>query len=228
MSTDSDLYKSQYSQDKFIDEYLKRKENGVFLDVGAHDGVFLSNSYFFEKARHWRGLCVEPNPRLYKDLVRNRDCDCLDGAVSDKEGMFDFLDLEGVEALGGLVDKYDPLHMQRVNRDFEKYQGKSRRIIQVRCYDINKVLEDKEMFRIDYCSIDTEGGELEILKSLDLDRFFVASFTIENNYPSSGFFKRIINRMRGASIEGYLSKKGYRLIERLGCDEVYVHNSIIN
>ncbi|GHA22063.1 hypothetical protein GCM10008090_34860 [Arenicella chitinivorans] len=227
MSTASDLHKSQYSQDKFIDEYLKYKENGVFLDIGAHDGVFLSNSYFFEKVRFWTGLCVEPNPRLYKDLVKNRDCACLDGAVSDKEGMFDFLDLEGVEALGGLVDKYDPLHRQRVDRDFEKYQGKSRKIIQVRCYDINKVLEEKGMFHIDYCSIDTEGGELEILKSLDLDRFFVASFTIENNYPSLGFVKRATHRMRGTSIEGYLAKKGYRLVEKLGCDEVYVHRSII-
>jgi len=223
----TNAYQSQYSQDKFVDNFLQHKENGVFLDIGAHDGVFLSNSYFFERKRNWQGICFEPNPRLYKDLVLNRECDCIEGAVSDEEGLFDFLDLEGVEALGGLIEKYDPQHRQRIDRDFKKYQGQSKQIIKVRCYDINKVLQESKISYVDYCSIDTEGGELDILRSIDLDRLFVAVFTIENNYPNTGSVKRFINRILKTSIEGYIASKGYTMVKKLGCDEVYVHNSLL-
>ena len=42
---------SQYYQDKAIDFALNRKRDGIFLDIGAHDGVSLSNTFFFERSR---------------------------------------------------------------------------------------------------------------------------------------------------------------------------------
>ena len=51
---------SQYYQDKAIDFALNRKRNGIFLDIGAHDGGSLSNTFFFECNRNWTGLCIEP------------------------------------------------------------------------------------------------------------------------------------------------------------------------
>ena len=41
-------YYSQYGQDKFLTEFLfKNKKNGIFVDIGANDGISFSNSYFF-------------------------------------------------------------------------------------------------------------------------------------------------------------------------------------
>src|SRR5688572_8197056 len=31
-------------------------DGGVFVEAGANDGVEQSNTYYFEKIRHWRGL----------------------------------------------------------------------------------------------------------------------------------------------------------------------------
>ena len=42
-------YKSQHKQDEFIVNYFKEKRNGVFVDIGAHDGITLSNTYILEK-----------------------------------------------------------------------------------------------------------------------------------------------------------------------------------
>ena len=43
-------YYSQYKQDKYIhDNFFEDKKDGVFLDIGASDGITLSNTYFFEK-----------------------------------------------------------------------------------------------------------------------------------------------------------------------------------
>jgi hypothetical protein len=43
------IYYSQLGQDKFIDDFFSSKENGIFLDIGAHDGESGSNTYFLEK-----------------------------------------------------------------------------------------------------------------------------------------------------------------------------------
>jgi hypothetical protein len=54
---------SQYGQDQFVAEYLKRKRKGYFLDSGAADGVLGSNTLLLEKVYDWSGICIEPLPR---------------------------------------------------------------------------------------------------------------------------------------------------------------------
>lgn len=39
---------------------------GFFLDIGAHDGIELSNTYVLEKKYNWSGICVEANPYSFK------------------------------------------------------------------------------------------------------------------------------------------------------------------
>src|SRR5258706_11369284 len=59
-------YYSQHSQDRFVDNFLLHgKRGGVFVDVGAYDGVALSNTYYFEKELGWQGICIEPNPMAF-------------------------------------------------------------------------------------------------------------------------------------------------------------------
>jgi hypothetical protein len=49
---------AQYQQDQVIDFLLQKKYQGFFLDIGAHDGITFSNSYFFEKNRNFNGICL--------------------------------------------------------------------------------------------------------------------------------------------------------------------------
>ena len=61
--------KSQMNQDIILDQhFFKGKTNGVFVEVGALDGVSGSNTYFFEKERNWRGILIEPNPIEFEKL----------------------------------------------------------------------------------------------------------------------------------------------------------------
>lgn len=45
------------------------------------------------------------------------------------------------------------------------------------------LLEAHEISHIDYLSIDIEGGELEVLKGLNLSKREVRVVGVENNYP---------------------------------------------
>ena len=43
------MYYSQFKQDQFLEEVVfKGYKNGTFVDVGAHDGVSINNTLYFE------------------------------------------------------------------------------------------------------------------------------------------------------------------------------------
>ncbi len=199
---------SQYQQDQYAYEnFFKGKRNGVFVDIGAHDGVTLSNTYFFEKSMGWTGICVEPIPEVFARLKANRKCICVEGCIFDKRSTVPFLKISGwAEMLSGIVQNYDPRHVKRLQWEIDLNGGKSE-IIQVKCHNLNQLLLDNNMLHIDYLSIDTEGGELGILQSIDFSTIDIDVLEVENNYHEP--------------FREFLEPLGYQKITDLGPDEIY-------
>lgn len=210
----SPVYYSQFKQDEYLNNAIfKNKKNGVFIDIGAYDGVLLSNSYFFEKSLGWHGICIEPMPHVYKQLCENRSAICIEGCINPDKKTAEFLMISGYsDMLSGIIDLYDPLHMQRVEHEVAIYNQKAEKIT-VACYQINDILSENDISHVDYLSLDTEGGEYEILTSIDYDTYTIDVLSVENNFKEERFRK-------------FLSTKGYRLVKNLGCDEIYIHNRI--
>lgn len=201
-------YYSQVGQDRFLHQrFFAGRRGGTFVDIGAYDGRTFSNSLFFEESLGWTGLCVEPLPSEFAKLAACRTATCVNGCVADYEGFGDLLDVDAevdAKMLSGLVDNYDPRHLERIQR-FEK----SRSVIRVPVTTFSGLLDRHGIRRVDYCSIDTEGSELRILQSLDFDRFEISVFSIENNY-------------RDSRIRDFMASKGYAFVAALeGYDEVY-------
>lgn len=208
-------YFSQYRQDEFLDKVVfNKKRNGFFVDIGAHDGISLSNSIFFEVSRSFDGLCVEPNPKVFKELKKNRKCEVLNACIADSIGIVKFLAIDGyAEMLSGIIDYYHPKHLERIDVYLADHGG-SKKEIEVKSLPLQAIafLHNK---RIDFISIDTEGNELNILKSIDFDQLDVNCFTIENNYGST-------------EIEEIMCKNGYTKVYRLGDDDIYLLRNEIN
>ncbi|XP_053641416.1 uncharacterized protein [Cherax quadricarinatus] len=59
---------SYNATEKAIRDIFAATEGGVFVEVGAQDGVWLSNTWWLEAARGWRGLLVEADPLNYHHL----------------------------------------------------------------------------------------------------------------------------------------------------------------
>ena len=81
---------------------------------------------------------------------------------------------------------------------------------------INQILEEHELFHIDFLSLDIEGGELNILKAIDFERFFIDVISVENNWEDE-----ICKEAKNSNIRKYMEATGYEYITRLGVDEVY-------
>ena len=68
--------------EKVLKKYLNFK-NGYFIEVGAHDGVFQSNTLNLEKELGWTGLLIEPSLNAFLDCVKNRpNSKCLNIALT--------------------------------------------------------------------------------------------------------------------------------------------------
>lgn len=205
-------YYSQYNQDEFLNnEIFKNKKNGVFIDIGAHNGISLSNTYFFEKELNWSGICIEPNPKLYDTLCKNRNSININGCawcVNEKK-MFRLI--EGYsEMLSGLVDSYNKKHLERIERECIDKNSKYKDI-EIQCYNINDLLIGNKITNIDLLSIDTEGSEYEILKCIDYNTINIGVIIVENNYK--------VNNL------DFLKSNGYKLFTKIKIDDIYIKDN---
>lgn len=198
-------YCSQVGQDRYLNEYIfQDKKNGFFVDIGAYDGYMISNSYFFEDKLNWDGICVEPIPHEFKKLKENRKCKCINAAVSQKRGELKFI----------LDEKTDMLSRLYENKYKNIINNKDIKIINVPSVTLNDILEGID-HTIDFISIDTEGTELDVLKSLDIEKFDIKAFVIEDNY-------------KDGSIKSYLNAFGYKHVTNLGeLDDIYVKKDFL-
>lgn len=206
------IYYSQVGQDKYLNEEIFHgKKNGVFIDIGAHNGISISNTYFFEKNLGWTGICIEPNPDVYKELEKNRTAICLQACISNYNGKVEFLKVTGyAQMLSGIKDTYDQRHLARVDREIALYGG-SKEIIDIDVYTLDSVIKKYGISKIDFLSLDTEGSELLVLQSIDFDTTQIDYIVIENNFNDN-------------KIKKYLISKGYSLIKKLSHDDIYKKN----
>ncbi len=202
-------YYSQLQQDKFVDDYFNHKENGVFIEIGAHDGVSCSNTKFFEEFRNWTGICIEPGPVEFGKLKQNRTSININSCVSNNDGESEYTYIEGYSMmLSGLSEDYIENHERRINREVDQYGGSVNKIV-MPVFKLQTILDNHGIFNIDYCSIDTEGSEYNIIKSIDFDRTNIKIFSIENNYGD-------------VLIKNYLETKGYVLHTKIQWDDIFI------
>lgn len=202
-------YYSQFQQDKYIFEnFLSKTQNGVFVDIGADDGERFSNSYFFER-NGYTGLCIEPRKSAFDKLIKIRNCYCENVAVDTETGSAKFLQLDGYgSGLSGIVKNYDPRHVTRISREIKHKDHKGTSHITVKTELLQDLLDRYQLFDIDLLSMDIEGHEFEILKTIDWDKINIKVITVENNYKEP-------------YIRNFLESKGYKFKTRLVCDEIY-------
>jgi len=205
-------YNSQYGQDQWLNDHIFRnKRNGVFVDIGAHDGITINNTLFFEKHLGWTGICIEPIPVVYEKLKGNRTCDCVHGCIFDRDGEVLFQVMEGyTEMLSGIAESYNVRHLDRINREVGIHGG-DKKLIKVPCHQLSTLLTERNITHVDYLTVDTEGSELEILEGINYDNVYIHVIDVEVNYEDDE--QKIIQ---------FLTSKGYRLLHKLGGDDIFV------
>lgn len=198
-------YYSQYGQDIFADKYFGKSKKGFFVDIGAHDGITGSNTYFLEKERGWKGICIEPIPEVFVKLNQNRQSININSCITQDSELVVFRRVYGYgEMLSGILHLMDNEHLERIEKDC-KATGNNYIDIEVPGRNINNILCELNIKEVDFLSIDTEGAEFDIIKTIDFNTINITFLTIENNNNSE-------------KIREYLSIRGYKCIKSVTDD----------
>jgi len=199
------FYYSQHGEDYLLWHFFDFHQNGFFIDIGAHDGVSLSNTKSFED-HGWTGICVEPIPDVAQACrgVRRHvvQAACVaEPAQSvalrvDRSGLW-----AGIDTDERVVEK---AYQDRGSR------GPEFHTINVPAMRAADLLADNRR-PIDFVSVDVEGTEIDVLRGLDLSR----------NRPRLLLVEALTEDAL-AALDRFLVQYGYRRARTIVCNHVYV------
>jgi len=163
---------SQVGQSMLVDKLLSGRRGGFFIECGATDGEVYSNSLFFELERNWTGLLIEANPNYHRTLLdKNRRAFVLRSCLNT-ELRPATVRMQPAGVLGGIVDKMHQSHIAFIG-------AAKKPVVTVNCFPLNTITAALGISHVDYLSLDVEGPEIEILRTVDWTRLHIDVITVE-------------------------------------------------
>ena len=102
--------------------------------------------------------------------------------------------------LSGIKDYYDERHLNRLKNE-NIHNSSTTQVIKVPTKKLETIFDENNVTHINYLSIDVEGAEFEVIKSINFDKVFIDIIGFENNYPDSSI-----------NIIEYLKNNGFILV----------------
>ena len=215
----------------------------VYVEVGANNGLHMSNSYFFDHTLRWRGLCIEADPELFKQLQHNRpNCTNVHALIGPSRQDVPYISfsrpartpehlkmwqtgLSGIEGAGGQGEVRESLAKAR---RFAQEQGleAARNLLPMRPFA--QVFREHGIRYIDFLSIDVEGAELELLQTIDFAEVHVRIIAIEINAPPNQMRNRssqaseTVDFTRGQKSLGNIRAAVLRYSSHVGAGDSFV------
>jgi FkbM family methyltransferase len=199
---------------KCVDQTLREyfpdyNYRGVFFDVGAYEPINISNSYHFEK-NGWDVHCFEANTQLIPELKGLRK-KVYNYAIYDSNAdSVTFNVVCGLWGGGSLTAgisavQLDPKYMKEFGHSIKSVVE-----IKVPQKTLDTLIEEEiKVDHIDILSIDVEGGELKVLKGLDLEKYKPKVILVEDVFGDK-------------ELHEYLVQHGYRLDKAVEYNKYYV------
>ena len=165
------MYYSQCQEDIFLNENIfKNKTNGVYIELGALDGILYSNTKFFEDTLNWTGILIEPHPDKFILLQQNRPNNFLfNDLVSCHTEPLDFrYFVHDHAAVSGVENTLSQHHFDvyfESNNEYNKSLEQNK--ISIKPRTLTEIVKETKLTYIDLLSLDVEGHEFEVLQSWD-------------------------------------------------------------
>ncbi len=209
---------SQCQEDIYLlSKFFNNKRNGVYIEMGALDGVLYSNTKMFEDYYGWSGILIEPHPLKFKDLQNNRPKNFLfNDLVSNSNEELKFRYFENFHAaVSGVEKTLSENHVKTYfdNSELQNVLPQSSVIIKPK--SLTEIIKSTNITHIDLFSLDVEGHEYEVLLSWDfsipIDIILIEMLGVQPE--------------RDQLCRDILLNKGYKFHSNYKHNEIYVSNS---
>lgn len=193
---------SQDGEDALLSAFYEDKPEykGFYIDIGAlHPLRFSNTQIFYDKG--WRGINIDATPGSMEAFKRIRPDDInIEVGISDVRGQLEYYSFEE-PALNSFSKE---ISEERIRTGWKL---KKNGVIKIETFPINDVLCNHvpEGQIIDFITIDVEGLELNLLKTLDFSKFAPIFFLIEE----LEFVGRDFTEYKTSSVYKFLQNKGY-------------------
>ncbi|KAJ9583010.1 hypothetical protein L9F63_022626, partial [Diploptera punctata] len=208
--TNPALIDTSMGQAERIQSILGQQRDGFFVECGALDGELRSNTLVFERQLNWTGLLIEADPLNFARIVtKNRKAyvspTCL--SIKPHPMMVSFKQSFNV----GKISKYHPGH-------------KETGYVDVQCFPLYSYLLALNRTTIDYFSLDVEGNELEVLKTIPFEKLDIRTMSVEFIHGVEG--KDTLQKF--VENQGYVLHSEVRHENNLANDFIFIKSSIAN
>ncbi len=190
---------SQEGEDLILRKVFGRRNNGFYIDIGAHHPKRFSNTYFFYK-KGWNGINIEARPgsKILFDKARPRDIN-LEFAISSEPKELTYY-MFNEPALNGFS-------IQNVANLKDHQEYKIIKEIKLTTQRLDTVLARHltPTQNIDFMSIDVEGLDFDVLISNNWNLFKPSIILIED--PN-------FDLKSGSEISTFLESYNYKLFAK--------------
>ena len=204
------LLKSSYGKNNLdiqLEKYLNYT-NGFFIELGAHDGITQSNTFYYEKKKNWNCILIQPTPKLYEICKKNRSeknyffCNaCVDFDYKKENVKLIYSNLK-TTSVDLTADIYREKHLAEPELNFFEKQNH----YLAKAKTLNSILKDSNAPKVvDFFSLDVEGAEFEVLKGINFDKFNFKYIIVETDE-----FDKLKN---------FLNNKNYRFVEKFNFND---------
>lgn len=167
---------SQTGQDLFALVCNNFKRNGFYIEIGATDGVRISNTLILAKEYAWTGILCEPSLFWKESLIQNRSESRIETKCCwNQSGVFlDFLESNEKEL--STISRFSSSdNYKKIRKRGSKYKVETISMLDM-------LLQNQAPKIVDFLSIDTEGSEFWILKDFPFNEYRFNCVVVEHNF----------------------------------------------
>lgn len=204
-------YYGQMAEDVALNRFFPKKYIGFFVDVGCFHPIKFNNTYRFYK-RGWRGINLDIDSIKIEGfkIMRPKDVN-INCAISDQEG-------ETTYWTNGFYSPTVTLHKPFADsKQGKKYQYEEKK---TKTNTLTNTIDNTEFKNqeIDLLSIDVEGFDFSVLKSLDFERYKPKVIAIESHLDD-------FDQVQRGEIYKFLIQKNYKLANWVGITLIFKSNA---
>lgn len=211
---------SQTGEDVIVDYLFNSLKifHPTYLEIGTNQPKICNNTYWFYK-KGCKGLCIEPDIEMVRIIEQQRPGDTI---LNIGVGITDQTNAE-FYLFPGLMNGWSTFSREEADIR-KKNTGTDYRILSVPLKNINTIMRDYFNPHPNFISLDVEGLDLEILQSIDFEKFKPEVICVET--ITFGYLNNTEKKI--TAINDYMYSRGYFVYADTHINTIFCRSDLFN